>query len=572
MFKETEAMALFSNSQDRDTFIKKMSTAITHGETFIIVPNIDKDLSKDEIRFGFTRPDNTTDIRARLYIYNTQGGRKIQVSSGKSVSFILMDEIAKDSFKQVYDVLEPALLSDTGELRCSPIMAFTGGEVDKSKDAENLVKNPVDNQFKTNYEDSITGQVKVIGGRLLDGLYRKDCKEITKFSDYIGQKTNTWLDDTIIYVSNKQKALEKILFERKEAEKSTDPKSLLLKKIFFPLCLDDIFLSESNNKFNIPACKQQKEWLKNHYTPMYVDLYRRVNTSVDFRFSELRPIDKFPVKPQDNKIAPICMYEFPVENAPFGTYCIGIDPINNDDSNDNIVSLASIFVYKRMISPLDQFKNQLVATWTGRYSSLQEFHELALMIAEFYDAKKGVLPEASENTLIQYFFHKKKGVYLADSFELIRDINLKFKGAASKKGLPATATYQKNYMNLLVEYTNEEEMAVDEEGNETPITGISKIYDPMLLEELIQYKGKTSGQGVHDINVDRVVSMGCALTLARHYDIAYPIALQKPKSNNPQDIYPQKQLNTMFGVIEKNNNTPFSNPKPRGRGSFRMFG
>lgn len=971
LFKETEAMAIFSNSPDRDTFTKKLFTAVTHGETFMIIPPIDKDFSKDEIRWGFTRPDNTTDIRARLYIYNTQDGKKIQIGSGKSISFLLFDEIAKSPYKSVYDVIEPALLSDNGSLRCSPILAFTGGEVEKGKDAEDLVKNPSTNQFKMNYENSETGEVTEIGGRVLDGLYRKDCKAPMKFSDYIGKTTNTWLDNTIINVSNKTKALEKIQLERKEALKSTNPKSLVLKKIFFPLNLDDIFLTESNNKFNINAAKQQQEWLKNHYTPNYVELYRNLRNKVEWRFEDkLKPLSKFPITPADNKLAPICVYEFPIEDVPFGTYCIGClppgekvmtdcglmniedvtldnklisesgdlvsiknlqtyevnnepiyeitvantyrttkytkehpilvsdqnnkyisnykelgvkqlykdfdfkftraeeikkgqwikvpntyrkefdidndlwnsikirknffiksplenkdfwwlmglwlgdgycvntyltisfnskeeeyinkyetlckslfgggvfsreksgsievtiiskqlttfinnnfgkysygkyipewvkymkhefkyellrgylnsdgcvhkdkreylstefvsinlellesfqdillslgytssittlrekgvtafkgkkesetkktyhlrlcnsesirllmsiydekdhkinkvktsisnnckkrqtdcfftdnleyayfkildvktssytgnvynfecdthtfmcnhitthncDPINNDDSNERIVSMASITVFKRMISPLDEFKDEIVCTWCGRFNSLEEFHELALMIAELYDAKKGVLPEASENTLIQYFFHKRKGIYLADSFELIKEFVPKFKGSASKKGLPATPRCQKHYMNLEIEATNSEEVIVDEEGNETQIIGISKIKDPMLLEEMINYKGKTFGQGVHDGNFDRIISYGCALTLAKHYDIVYPPSAFKPKEKTAQDIYNEKtSYNTMFGQVVSKRNNPFgSAPKKSGRS--RLFG
>src|SRR5690606_7693400 len=79
LYKETEAMALFSNQPDKDTFVKKMYTSTTYGESFIIIPNIDKDWSKDFIRFGYTKQDNSIDLRSRLYIYNTQEGKRIQI-------------------------------------------------------------------------------------------------------------------------------------------------------------------------------------------------------------------------------------------------------------------------------------------------------------------------------------------------------------------------------------------------------------------------------------------------------------------------------------------------------------
>ena len=551
IFKETEAMSIFSNSPDRDTFTKKLSTAITHGEKFIIIPNIDKDFSKDEIRFGFTRPDNTTDIRARLYIYNTQDGKKIQIGSGKSVSFLLFDEIGKSNFRRVYDVIEPALLSDTGNLRCAPILAFTGGEVEKGRDAENLVKNPTVKQFKMDYEDHETGEVKVIGGRVLDGLYRKDCKEPVKFANYIGKKTNTWLDDVTIQVSNKEKAYDKIQEERKEAESSTDSKSLTLKKIFYPLNLDDIFLTESNNKFNINALKQHKKFLENQYTPIYADLFRDRENKVTWTFSEMKPITIFPVKPTDNKLAPVIIYEHPIEDVPHGTYCIGIDPIHNDDSTDRITSLGSFTVYKRMINPMDKFKNQVVASWAGRFKSLEEFHDLCILVAEFYNAREGVLIEESERSLIQYFYHKRKSQFLAGTSDLLTHIKPDYKGAA-RKGLPTTVKNQQHYMNLMVEYTNCENVTVDDEGDEAMELGLSRIFDTMLLEEMIHYKSKqATTKGVHDGNFDRIISFGCALTLAQFYEQKYPITMNTYKEPTVNEIFAKKQkpMRTPFGTV-----------------------
>jgi hypothetical protein len=553
LFKQTEAMALFANSADRDTFTKKLSTAITHGESFIIIPNIDKDFNKDEIRFGFTRPDNTTEIRARLYVYNTQEGKKIQIGSGKSVSFLLMDEVAKSPFKRVYDVVEPALLSDNGKLRCSPIFAFTGGEVDKSKDAEDLVKNPTDIQFKTQYFDNNSNQTVTIGGRLLDGLYRKDCKEEKKFSEFIGLKTNTWLDDYTIYVSNKEKSFEKIKTEREQAAKSSEPSSLILKKIFFPLGLDDIFLTESNNRFNVKALKIHQEELKKSHNPVLVDLFRKPNGKVSFVFSDKLPISKFPVKPEDSKDSPVCIYEMPIENVPHGTYIIGIDPISNDDSNDREVSLASLIVYKRMISPLDAFKNQIVASWAGRFRTLEEWHELALMVAEFYNSVNGVIIEDSEQTLRQYFFHKRKSHYLADTSDVLSHTNVKYKGN-KKFGLPATTPIQKHAMNLLIEYVNQEEIIVDDEGNEIMQLGLSKIMDTMLIEELINYKGKVYGKGVHDGNFDRIIATYSALVLAQFYDIKFPITQIPKRKPTVEEIMEKNspQIKTPFGTFRQN--------------------
>jgi hypothetical protein len=560
LFRQTEALALFSGKPDKDTFVKKISTAITHGEKFIIIPNIDNDWSKEEIRFGITKVDNTTDLRGRLYIYNTQEGKKIQVGSGKSVSFLLMDEIAKSPYRSVYDTIEPALLSDFGGLRCAPILAFTGGETDKAQDAKNAVENPnKETQFVTTLEDG-----KEIGGRFMSGLYRKDCKEEKTLSQYLNKKTGTWIDSYPIQVSNFEKAKQKIEKEKEDALKSPDKSTYTLKRIFFPLNLDDVFLSESHNNFPVEACKAQQKWLETNYTPEYVDLFRNQKNKVDFRYSDNKPIVKFPVNAKDllkyGKI-PCSIYEHPDLEAPFATYCIGIDPYNENESSDKINSLGSIHVFKRYYKVGDAFANKFVFSWTGRCKTVGEFHELCLMVMEYYNAIEGALPENEDKTMIQYVIMKKKGHYFAKSLDLSKQINQKTK-SNRLIGLSAATPNQNHYMSLLIEYTKEETNTIDEIGNIEEYLGASKILDPMLLEEFIQYKGKpSSSKGIHDGNYDRVISSGHALTLAKYYDALYPLEGYKPKSTEPTK--PEVRVQTFFGDIVPKSKSPFRSENQR---------
>lgn len=547
LYKHTEALALFANTPYRDNFVKKIRTAIEYGEKFMIVPNIDKDWSKEEIRFGLTKLDNTIDLRATLFIYNTQEGKRIQIASGKTPSFFLIDEAGASPFRAVYDTVEPALLSDAGNLRCSPMFTLTGGEVEKAKDAENFIKYPSKSkQFTTILSDDVE-----VGGRFLTGHYRKDCKKPSTISDYLGIKTDSWIDQYPIQVTDFQYAQEKIDAELKEAEKSPDRNTLILKKIFFPQTLDDVFLTESNNRFPIEPIKQRQIWLKDHYHPVYADFYRDINGKVQWKFSNLKPIDKFPVRPSDDKYAPVVIFEHPIPDAPKFTYTIGVDPINKDESYDREVSLFTICVYKRMISPLDEFKNQVVASVAFRPNEISEAHELTLMLAEYYNAIEGVLPEASESSIFQHFFLKRKGQFLANSFDLQTEIAKKpVKGG--KKGLPATNTNQKHYMGLLIEGANEEIITITDDGEEIMTYGITREFDYMLLEEYKNYKSKPSGRGVHDGNFDRIIARGCAETLAKYYDVKYPITSYIPTNNRDNNPQRSKSFRTPFGVIEKN--------------------
>lgn len=546
LYTPTEAIALFANDQYKDTFVKKARTALQHGEKFIYVPNIDKDWNKNEIRFGLTKQDNSIDLRGTLYIYNTQEGKKIQVGSGKSPSFLLFDEAAASPFNGVLNTMLPAMLTDFGNYRCSPMITFTGGETDKAEDAKNMVESPSEEkQFTTVLEDG-----RKIGGRFMDGRYRKDCKKPTTITKFTKIKTNTWIDDYPIMVTDFEYAVEKINKEREEASKHPDKSTLTLQKIFFPLTIDDVFLRESGNKFPIEVIKQRKTWLKEHFQPIYSELYRDMQGKIQWKYSDEKPITKFPVKPIDDKNAPFCIVEFPIPDAPKYTYCIGIDPINTDESTDNIVSLFSLYVYKRMISPMDQYKNQIVAWRSFRTKELKDTHEFAVLAAEFYNAVEGVLPEASESSLIQHFNLKRKSHFLAESFDLQKEIARRPIKGARKIGLNPTTPNQKHYMGLLVESANEEIIEIDEEGEELFNYGVSKEHDIMLLEEYEQYRSKTSGRGIHDGNYDRIIARGCAETLAKYYDAKYPITQYIKYNNEEQKPHRKKAIQTPFGMIE----------------------
>jgi hypothetical protein len=172
--------------------------------------------------------------------------------------------------------------------------------------------------------------------------------------------------------------------------------------------------------------------------------------------------------------------------------------------------------------------------------------------------------------MIQYFIQKNKEHVLFDSPQLTRYINPGSATAGRQKGLAATTPNQKHYMKLMLEYVidrvkgNEGEPMMDDEY------GLVRIPDVMLLEELRQYRGKSSGtqRGVHDGNYDRICAFGHALTLANYLDRDYPIIGKAKKSDEPQKRYPK--FTTPFPVLEHKEGrvyTPFQ-LKGSGRSLF----
>ena len=518
-----------------------LPTAFKHGRI--------EDNWKKQVTFGKKTASGDRIPWSSIPIRNLDGGKNTEALAGLSPFSMVIDEIGKGDWLNAFSAAIPGFATPFG-WRCSPLAFGTSGDMSKANDAKLVFENPEAYNFlAVEVPDEPEKKTSVF----ISGHFAHDFpKDDKPLSEYIGipKEKAPNLSKINIKVTNFDRAEGMIDREREVAGKSEDQNAVLKLTMYHPKNRFELFLTESNNKFPVEAINMQQTWLKEHYEPAYVDFYRDMNGKVQWKYSELRPIMKFPVKPSELKYTPVTIFEHPIENAPRFTYCIGIDPINNNDSTDKVVSLFTIKVYKRMISPLDEYKNQIVASYRGRPKELAEAHELALMLAEYYNAIEGVLPEASESSIFQYFFMKRKGQYLANSFDLVTEINKKttFRG---KKGLPATTVNQRHYMNLMVEYSNEELIQVDEDGNEVISSGVTRIKDVMLLEEMKNYRGRIGSKGVHDGNYDSIVSFGCALTLASYYDVKYPIT--QSVGNQKTEVKKQERniIRTPFGNLEK---------------------
>lgn len=560
----TEALSAFPKDAYRQTFTKKLEFSIKEGrkdnETNPFIPlNIDKDWTKDRVRFGVAKTDSEAIIKSTLFAYNTRMGIDTQILSGKSGTYFAMDEIATSKFLDVWNTVKPAMLGDSGKLRGAPFFAFTGGEADQAQDAKIWVEEPDENlKFVTELEDG-----RKIAGRFLDGTYRRDFKEVQTMSEYLGVVTDTYLDKMPIRVRDKEKALKVIEKEREDAGKSADKGAIIKSRTFTPLTIEDVFLVDKANDFNIAHIDAQQNYLKeNNGDLKYVDLFRGITGKVEWSFSKKRPVNKFPVRAADDKDAPVCIWELPIDSAPRYTYCIGIDPYTHNESADKIVSLGSITVYKRMLNPLDQYGNDIVATYAGRPDDIEDFHELSIMMAEFYNAEWCVLYEASESSLRQHFKLKNKERFLTPSLELTKRVHQLTK-IGGKYGLMPTLPNQNHYMGIMVKKMKGESYMLQTGDEEFDVSGIFRIKDSMLLEEMKQYR-KGTGYQCHGINVDRIISFGCALTLAEYLDIEFGSLVQQRYKPEVEITEERKSVSRMFGSSSYNRN--------RVGGSGRMFG
>lgn len=195
-------------------------------------------------------------------------------------------------------------------------------------------------------------------------------------------------------------------------------------------------------------------------------------------------ITKFPLKKDDDPTGSIVIWEHPVKDAPFGLYIAGTDPYDHDKSGTN--SLGSTFVYKRFQS-FEQYYDLIVAEYTGRPATAEEYYENVRKLLTYYNAK--LLYENERKGLFPYFTSKHCDYLLADQPSIIADI-VGNTTVQRRKGIHMVNSIKDWGEGLIKEWLCQE----DSPGEKN----LTKILSEPLLEELINYNDKG--------NFDRVMA------------------------------------------------------------------
>ena len=561
IYKGSQNLLMGTSTDDLNNLTAYIDFGLLNCTKYFRVPRITRDWSDERVLLGVKRKNNDNDVYSQYVIRNTNAGKSTEKAAGVSnLKCNIWDEIGKQNMLSAFVGSKPAMLGEFG-WRCFPILVGTGGNVINAHDAKQIFFNPD--------AHNLLSEIQPDGRRtgiFMSGEYRTDCKYTTSLAqyllnegelEYIPEDSELW--EIKIKVSDKELARRKIQEELDAFLDSGDVQMYNKWKMYYPMNVDEVFLSDSNNNFPVDSIKAHRNELEQHYEPLCVDLYRDSDNKVQFKESKLKPISKFPVGPKDNKEAPVVIYEHTIEGLPFGTYVCGIDPYNENESSDRVKSLGSAYIFKRMYTPLGEYQNSIVASYAGRCKEIKEFHRLMIDLVEYYNAL--ALPENEDKSLIQYFFFKNKGHLLIESQELAKQIN-PLTLAKRNKGLSASAPNQRYYMNLMVGYTKEDIFMISESGDEISRMGCFRIPDPMLLTEMIEYKSKpSSSRGIHDGNYDRIISFGHALTIAQYLDISSPINFDiKTLGQKEQDYKQHKSFVSPFIGIQKaplKTNNPF---------------
>jgi len=439
---------------------------------------------------------------SQILIRNLDGGANEEAIAGTKPRKLIIDEIGKGSFMRGFQAATPGFTTAFG-WGCSPILVGTGGDMQSFQDAKGLMFDAANFNF-LDYPDA--KQPGRRHGLFLSNTYRMEGKEDSTLGAHLGKPKNDPLHKVPMLVSNKEKS-DKFLTDKLESLKNSGDRVAYLKeKMYYPREVDDIFLNEDTNIFDIEAAKRQKaKLIQQERTGTPVILYDD-GEGVKHEFTDKMPITSFPLKASDDKNAPVVIYEFPVDSPPYGLYVAGVDPYRQGKAAYSD-SLGSVYIYKRMHDLTgEKYQDMFVASYSARPDKKEIWENQARLLIKYYNAR--TLCENDEISFIDYMVNKGDSRYLEKQPGWLKEIvpnttvNRDF-------GIHRSAEKIRDFLHGCLKKYTEEPLHIekDEDGKVIKATlGMAKIFDPVLLEEMIQYN--ETG------NFDRIIAAELAIALA----------------------------------------------------------
>ena len=349
-----------------------------------------------------------------------------------------------------------------------------------------------------------------IHGLFISHKYRMEAKEESTLGAFLEQPAGSDLYNVKMLVSNEEKAKQITDTNLERLKKAGDRIAYLKEKMYYPQEVDDIFLNEDTNIFDIEAAKRQKTRLLNQErTGIPVVLFND-GEKICHEFTDKQPISNFPLKNSDLKDAPVVIYEFPVENPPYGLYVAGVDPYRQGKSEYSS-SLGAVYIYKRMHELTgEKYQDMFVASYCARPDKKETWEEQARLLIKYFNAR--TLCENDDISFIEYMKSKGDAHYLEKQpgwlLEVVPNTTVK-----REYGVHRSSDKIRDYLhNCLKKYLEEVVYKETNENGDTirELTGVTKIFDPVLLEEIIQYNDVS--------NFDRIIAAELAIAQALKMD------------------------------------------------------
>jgi hypothetical protein len=488
---------------------------------------------KNQVTLGIRTKGGERIPFSQILVRNLDEGNNEEAIAGTKPRKLIIDEIGKGNFLRGFQAAVPGFTTPFG-WGCSPILTGTGGDMKKFMDAKSLMFD-VDNFNFLTYNNE--KDEKRIHGLFISYKYRMESKEDSTLGEFLGKDKSSELHNVKMLVSNEEKAKEITTSNLERLKKAGDRIAYLKEKMYYPLEVDDIFLNEDTNIFDIESAKRQKTRLLNQERTGTPVILFNDGEKIAHEFTDKQPITNFPLKNSDLKDAPVVVYEFPIENPPYGLYVAGVDPYRQGKSAYSS-SLGSVYIYKRMHDLTgEKYQDMFVASYCARPDKKEIWEEQARLLIKYYNAR--TLCENDDISFIEYMKSKGDAHYLEKQpqwlMEIVPNTTVKREYGvhrSSQKIIDYLHNCLKKYMEEVVYRERDEDGNIIKEQ-----IGVSKIFDPVLLEEIIQY----NDQG----NFDRIVAAELAIAQALKMD---PIMGKVGGSGDERvkALFASKQKNTLF--------------------------
>jgi hypothetical protein len=513
--ENSEALVIGGDESDIQKLSKTLEIAFTNVHSAFYLPKNNNDWSK-LIQFGLKNKAGERIPYGDIFIRNVNKGadNASEKTAGTTPTAFIVDEAGKFNCKSMFQAAIPSFQTPDG-WSLVPLLMGTGGNVDLSIDAQNMLMNPEENSIlPMNWDrldnmvqdkDLITWKRKNFGLFLPAQMSFKDgMKKIDKsLSEYFNIEDER-LQRINIKVTDWANS-NKVVKEDREKKKK-DKTGLNKEKMYYPIDPNDCFLNKIENPFPALEAQLHKEYLiENGLTGRNVDIYRKQGTKLGWEFSD-KDLPSFPFE-GGNIDSPVILFEDPPEDNDIdGTYVSGLDHYKHNKASTN--SLGANYIFKRNVN-LDEWSDRVVACYYARPETIEKFNSINEMLIEGYGAE--CLQENADISFEQHLKAKHKLNLLANGEELAKRLINPRASQNNKYGLNPNEKNQQYILNLVIDYCQEDiEIGEDEHGDKIIVKGVTKIPDIGLLDEIINFH--------YGGNFDKLIAFGHALAWARYLD------------------------------------------------------
>lgn len=472
------------------------------------------------VALGKRMSNGVRDIHAIISIANINMGRKTstQKTAGLTPATAIFDEVGKGPIKKPYTAAMPSYDTPYG-WRLSPILAGTGGEVELSKDAQEMFSDP-------DTYNLLVMDWDILNRRAMKGKTWKErkwamfvpgqmansgVKRTIGLGDYLGKPDDKKLNKIKIDATDFEASTNKLNEERKKLS-TKDRVAYTSHTMFYPFTIDDCFLSSSQNLFPVEyAIKHKNDLLESgQYSGMLCDVFLESGNKLGTTKSN-KQLAGFPFSGGVID-APVQIFEMPQSNR-FDDfiYVSGSDPYKQAKSDTP--SLGAFYVFKRRVGIRDPYAYRIVASYVSRPSSIDQFCRTCEVLQKGYGA---ICLMENADQMYEQYLNRKSGMPASFFLFAGEAIANKYVKAGSRQnsklGLYPTPGNQNLLFSCVVDYCWQDFVIGydDQTGLDITVKGIELIDDIALLDEIIQYKP--------GLNVDRIIAFGHALVLARYFD------------------------------------------------------